>query len=107
MAEQDSVRFSVPADHPCLAGHFPGQPIVPAVVLLEKAMAVLQPLFPHQTPGKILQAKFLHPLLPEQAATLQVEADHGTNRARFQFFCGQQTIARGEILFTGTLTRAP
>lgn len=26
---------SVPNDHPCLAGHFPDQPIIPAVVLLD------------------------------------------------------------------------
>ncbi len=39
------ARFTVPADHPSLPGHFPGRPIVPGVVLLDEALACL-PLGP-------------------------------------------------------------
>jgi 3-hydroxyacyl-[acyl-carrier-protein] dehydratase len=33
--------FRVPAEHPALPGHFPGQPVVPGVVLLDEVLALI------------------------------------------------------------------
>ena len=33
------MDFSIAPDHPALEGHFPGQPIVPAVVILDAVLA--------------------------------------------------------------------
>ena len=31
------MSFTIPHDHPALPGHFPGNPLVPAVVLIDHA----------------------------------------------------------------------
>lgn len=67
---QISQSYSIPADHPCLAGHFPDAPIVPGVVLLDYARALLQTWQPKLRIKTLLQAKFLQPLAPQQAFTI-------------------------------------
>ena len=63
------MHFSIPADHPCLPGHFPGHPLVPGVVVLEQVLLAAaaehgQALSHLRLP----QVKFLAPLCPGRAA---------------------------------------
>jgi 3-hydroxyacyl-[acyl-carrier-protein] dehydratase len=37
-----AARVEIPVDHPCFPGHFPEQPILPGVLLLERVMALAQ-----------------------------------------------------------------
>lgn len=66
--------FHVAADHPCLPGHFPGSPIVPGVLLLDRVMQALQ-----QATGLRLshlqQVKFISALLPGEQADAVCEID--------------------------------
>ena len=54
--------FSIPHDHPSLDGHFPGNPIVPGVVLLDYAISVLLPEDSAEMLSGIKGAKFHAPV---------------------------------------------
>ena len=36
------MQFVIAADHPSLPGHFPGQPVVPGVVVLERVLEAIE-----------------------------------------------------------------
>ncbi len=73
-----SAIMRVSQHHPALPGHFPGRPIVPGVVLLDRVLQEAQhwlgqPLAVTQLP----QVKFTRPLLPEQDAWVHLQLhDH-------------------------------
>ncbi|WP_072571644.1 hypothetical protein [Granulibacter bethesdensis] len=54
-------RFEVAQDHPALAGHFPGRPLLPGVLLLDHALRSLKM---DQAPVHIVSARFSMPVLP-------------------------------------------
>src|SRR3569623_425258 len=88
----------IPADHPALPGHFPGNPVVPGVVLLDAVVAVAEGEWPLAVRGQP-QVKFVRPLKPEEAAEIALErSDSGI---RFRILAGADTIA------SGTLEAAP
>lgn len=72
-------RFRVPADHPSLAGHFPGRPIVPGVLLLDAALTALDAATGLRAPLQLVRVKFLAPVLPEEPVSVLVgEPERGT-----------------------------
>lgn len=97
------MNFVVAADHPCLPGHFPGRPLVPGVVLLERAIQALQAQHGAPLAGlRMPQVKFLQPLLPGETAQVELET-LGPSRWRFRVRRGEDLLASGEIATGGTL----
>jgi 3-hydroxyacyl-[acyl-carrier-protein] dehydratase len=89
------ARRNIPADHPSLAGHFPGAPIVPAVVILDEVLATLNEWRAGSRLIGIRVAKFLTPLTPEQPFTISLS---GTDDA-IDFRCRieERVVAKGRL----------
>lgn len=65
LEQRSSAR--VPSDHPCLPGHFPGNPIVPAVLLLELVLDAVHACRGRQWRlSRLIESKFLLPLRPDE-----------------------------------------
>jgi 3-hydroxymyristoyl/3-hydroxydecanoyl-(acyl carrier protein) dehydratase len=85
--------------HPALPGHFPGQPLVPGVVLLEQVALALH-AWRGQRLARVLEAKFVAPLLPAQPALVRLTEAGVTDagaRIRFEIQCDGNLLARGMV----------
>jgi len=90
------MQFSIPADHPSLQGHFPGRPIVPGVVVLERVLEAIEAAHgPLQAPLRLPQVKFAQPLLPGEQADIVLAGD--APRWRFRVLRGDVLLASGEV----------
>jgi 3-hydroxyacyl-[acyl-carrier-protein] dehydratase len=70
------ATFCVPADHPVLAGHFPGAPLVPGVMLLVAvADAHTRATGRRSELVAVDDARFQAPLLPAQPARLHAACE--------------------------------
>lgn len=88
----------IAADHPCLAGHFPGRPVVPAVVLLEFTVRALSDALGRRVRLAAVPAvKFLNPLLPEQPFTATLQVDAAARTARFVLATPSLELAQGRL----------
>jgi len=67
----EALHFAVPPDHPSLAGHFPGKPIVPGVALLDRAIEILLRERPGYRLVRLDEVKFLQPVLPGDEVTIE------------------------------------
>lgn len=94
------AQFSwlVPAQLPAFVGHFPGQPIVPGVVLLDLALLFAQQHLGQCAPGwQITQAKFLNPCGPGDLLVFAFR-DGARGALAFSVCCAGRTMATGSLL---------
>lgn len=70
MANSIMLKMKIDKHHPSLAGHFPDNPIVPGVVILDHLMQLWQKES-GQSINKILNAKFVNLLRPDIACNIQ------------------------------------
>lgn len=82
-------EFQVPAAHPSLAGHFPGNPVVPGVLLLDHVVARLSAMVGRDM-VRIQRVKFSSVLKPGEVASAQCLLDG--ERASFSV-----SVSRGSV----------
>jgi len=95
-----TTSFMVAADHPCFVGHFPGNPIVPGVVILDRVQAAAESLMGFSAQRTAWpQVKFLLPLRPGEEARIELFRASGgvTPRLRFKVQRGEELLASGEL----------
>ena len=90
------MHFVIEPDHPSLPGHFPGRPLVPGVVLLDRVVAAIEATHGALGPLRLPQVKFMQPLLPGEEA--RVELDGEASRWRFRILRGDTLLASGEVV---------
>jgi len=74
MSRVAGLNLCVPAGHASLDGHFPGRPVVPGVLLLERVLAAIE----RATGERVLhltRVKFLAALQPDESATAWFDVD--------------------------------
>ena len=92
---QVSIPFSIPLDHPSLAGHFPGRPIVPGVVVLEHVLEAIEAVHGPLGLLRLPQVKFVQSLLPDETADVVLTGE--APRWRFRVLRGETLLASGEV----------
>ncbi len=70
-----AMNWTVPIDHPALAGHFPGNPILPGVVWLALILELAQRELGFRGGGSWRRVRFLQPVAPGGRVSLRVTGD--------------------------------
>ena len=92
-----SETLRVPASHPALPGHFPGNPLVPGVVFLAGVVAAAERLYEGRVrvtgmPG----VKFLAPVRPDREVLLTL-MPAAAGLLKFECRLGESLVATGSL----------
>jgi 3-hydroxyacyl-[acyl-carrier-protein] dehydratase len=87
---------SVSETHPALAGHFPGDPVVPGVVLVDHMLDAIAIRYPDVRISGAHRLKFLRVLRP--AESFSVMCTKGpSGRIRVRCVIGEEVVAEGSF----------
>ena len=101
------TTLRIDSTHPALAGHFPGAPVLPGVVLLDETVRAVEQVQGGAAAQQwtVGTAKFLKPVQPGETLTIEYEPlPNGS--MRFTVSSGGRTVASGVLRPSGTRTMA-
>lgn len=101
-----TVEFELDPGHVVFDGHFPGLPILPAVVQIGWAVAMASQHFALPEATRALRAlKFLRVVQPPVPLRLELEHDGSTGSVSFAYFQGGTACSTGRIEFADDASR--
>lgn len=100
-----TLRQRLRGDHPAAHGHFPGNPVIPAAVLLSETLALIEAgLGVRLAPYRIRRAKFPHPARPGDDLLIEFTGS-ASGCIRFECAVGGTTVLVGEVECNPSSTR--
>lgn len=91
--------FTIKSNHPCLAGHFPNNPIVPGAVIIDEVVQNIQSQKPNIHSLELVNVKFIQPLKSDTKVQIVWKTkDH--NLWQFSCITDDLVITRGLIKIT-------
>ncbi len=113
-ATTGGARLCLPPETPLFAGHFPGNPLVPGALLLDWFLGEAQKALRCDRPAlSIEQAKFLHPVRPDDRVEYRLEPydsavampesapesspESAPQRWRFSLHTAERTVVSGSL----------
>jgi 3-hydroxyacyl-[acyl-carrier-protein] dehydratase len=90
------IALCIGADHPALAGHFPGQPLIPGVVLLDEALQAIEHHCGASVPPWRLGAVKFHRAV-SGGVSLELSCEAAEGLVRFELHRGRELIASGSL----------
>ena len=103
-ASEDTLGIA--PNHPAFAGHFPGRPVLPAVVVLSEVLATIEARTgrsPQQ--GTIAAAKFFAAIAPGESLTL-AHTETASGAVRFEVRSARGVVASGTLAPPHTIQAA-
>ena len=94
-----SGQYQFAPHHPSLEGHFPGNPIVPGVVILGRIMQELYKQSPDLKVTGVRRMKFLRLLKPEQPFNWQFQ-QVGANQLTLRAWIDEQIMLDAKLTLT-------
>ena len=90
----------IASNHASLAGHFPGNPVVPGVVILDEVISVFEQYFPEADCVGFSMVKFNSVLLPEEKFVITLEEVGAT---KLKFACTHLQKDDGKMIASGQM----
>lgn len=101
MSDHDRVELCIAPDHPAMAGHFPGNPVVPGALWLEAVQREAQTRWNLPAGASDWQrVRFLRPVAPGVPASLYLSGDGRAFRFRIE-------TGDGELVASGSFRHEP
>lgn len=97
--DERAIQLWIGADLACLAGHFPGHPVVSGAMQVGWALALAAAHLGTPDACREMEAlKFQHLLQPEQPVTLTLHHDRARNKLHFAWRAGDTAYSSGRLL---------